>query len=85
MSFLTNKKGRIFVVKLNVMNRTFSIVLIILALGLIAYNVTLVNFNSPFEGDSTVALIGVMAPLCAIVLLLVYITSKKVQKKLNED
>lgn len=67
------------------MNKTFSIILIILALALIAYNVTLVNFSAPLEGDSTVALIGVMAPLCAIVLLLVYLTSKKVQKKISED
>lgn len=67
------------------MNKTFSIILIVLALALITYNVTLVNFSAPFEGDSTVALIGVMASLCAIVLLLLYITSKKVQNKLNED
>jgi uncharacterized membrane protein (DUF485 family) len=85
MNFLTSKKGCIFVLKLHVMNKTFSIVLIVLALALIAYNVTLVNFSTPLEGDSTVALIGIMASLCAIVLLLLYITSKKVQKKLNED
>ncbi|MFD0796041.1 hypothetical protein ACFQZJ_01100 [Maribacter chungangensis] len=67
------------------MNRIFSIVLIVLALALIAYNVTLVDFAAPFQGDSTVALIGIIAPLCAIVLLLLFITSKKVQKKINED
>jgi uncharacterized membrane protein len=67
------------------MNKTFSIILIILALGLIGYNVTLVDFENPFEGDSTVALIGIVASLCAIVLLLIFMTSKKIQKKLNKD
>lgn len=67
------------------MNKTFSIILIILALGLIAYNVTLVDFKNPFQGDSTVALIGIVASLCAIILLLIFMTSKKIQKKLNKD
>ncbi|MBO0320818.1 hypothetical protein J0X14_00805 [Muricauda sp. CAU 1633] len=67
------------------MNKTFSIILIILALALIAYNVTLVDFDNPFQGDSTVALIGIVASLSAIVLLLIFMTSKKIQKKLNKD
>lgn len=67
------------------MNKTFSIVLIFLALGLIAYNVTLVDFKNPLQGDSTIALIGIVASLCAIVLLLIFMTSKKIDKKLKED
>lgn len=67
------------------MNRIFSIILIVLALALIAYNVTLVDFAAPLQGDSTIAFIGIVASLCAIVLLLLYITSKKVQKKINDN
>lgn len=67
------------------MSRTLSIIFIIVALGLIAYNVTLVDFAEPFEKNSTIALIGIMASLCAIVLLLVFVASKKVQDKLNKD
>lgn len=67
------------------MNKTFSIILIILALALIAYNVTLVDFQNPFEGDSTIALIGIVASLCAVVLLLIFMTSKKIEKKLKGD
>ncbi len=67
------------------MNRIFSIILIVLALALIAYNVTIIDFTAPFQGDSTIALIGIVASLCAIVLILLYISSKKVQKKINED
>ncbi|NAY91489.1 hypothetical protein GTQ34_06130 [Muricauda sp. JGD-17] len=67
------------------MNKTLSIILIVLALGLIAYNVTLVDFENPFQGDSTIALIGILASLCAVVLLLIFIASKKIEKKLKED
>ncbi len=67
------------------MNKTLTIILILLALGLIAYNITLVDFANPFQGDSTIALIGIVAPLCAIVLLLIFATSKKIDKKLKED
>lgn len=67
------------------MNRNISIVLIVLALGLIIYNVTLVNFENPLEGNSIIAIIGIVASLCAIVLLLIYLTSKKIQKKIEDD
>ncbi|MEX0315797.1 MAG: hypothetical protein AB3N18_16585 [Allomuricauda sp.] len=67
------------------MNKTLIIILIILALGLIAYNVTLVDFANPLQGDSTVALIGIVASLCAVVLLLIFMTSKKIDKKLKDD
>lgn len=67
------------------MSRTLSVVLIVLALALIIYNVTLVNFENPLEGNSIIAIIGILASLCAIVLLLIYVTSKKIQKKINED
>ena len=67
------------------MSRTFSVILILLALALVAYNVTLVNFQDPLQGDSTIALIGIVASLCAIVLLLIFMASKKIDKKLKED
>lgn len=66
------------------MNKTLSIILVVLAIALIAYNVTLVNFDNPFEGNSIIALIGIMASLCAIVLLLIFVASKKVQKKIKD-
>ncbi|MCK0161059.1 hypothetical protein [Allomuricauda sp. F6463D] len=66
------------------MNRTFAIVIIILALGLIAYNVTMVDFENPIQGDSTIALIGILASLCAIVLMMISLTSKKIDKKLKK-
>ncbi|MBT8299381.1 MAG: hypothetical protein HKP42_11775 [Maribacter sp.] len=67
------------------MNKTFTVILIVLAILLIAYNVTLVNFNNPLEGNSIIALIGILASLCAIVLLLIFITSRKIKNKIEED
>ncbi|UWX55127.1 hypothetical protein NYZ99_00305 [Maribacter litopenaei] len=67
------------------MNKTLSIILVVCAVALIAYNVTLIDYENPFEGNSIVAIIGVMASLCAIVLILIFYTSKKIQKNLEED
>jgi Mg2+ and Co2+ transporter CorA len=67
------------------MNKKFTAILIVLAIVLIAYNVTLVNFENLLEGDSAIALIGIVASLCAIVLLLIFITSKKIQDNINSD
>lgn len=67
------------------MNKPLYIILIIAALALIAYNVTLVDFSDPFEGNSIIAIIGIMASLCAIVLILIYIASKKIQKKIDNN
>ncbi|WP_340067180.1 hypothetical protein [Ascidiimonas aurantiaca] len=63
--------------------RIFTIVLLILAVVLIGYNATVVNFNAPFEGDSVIALIGIVASLCAVLLLLIMNVSKKIQQKIN--
>ncbi|MGB6152377.1 MAG: hypothetical protein WBG48_10320 [Pricia sp.] len=65
------------------MNKTLTIILIVLALALAAFNVTNIDFEAPFEGDSVIALIGILAPLCAIVLLLIFRTSKKIQERID--
>ncbi len=74
---------RVSTILKQIMSRTLNIILILLALALMAYNVTIVDFQNPFEGDSTVALIGILAPLCAIALLLIFRTSKKIQQKIE--
>jgi len=66
------------------MNKILLIVLLLLAIALMAYNVTMVDVENPFEGDSFIALIGIIAPLCAVILLLIYTTSKKINDKMNE-
>jgi hypothetical protein len=56
-------------------------ILIAIALGLIGFNATKIDWSSPFTGDNTVGLIQIMASLCAIVLLLILLFSKKVKEK----
>ncbi len=63
----------------------FTALLILAAIALIAYNSTLIDYNNPFEGDSTVALIGIFASLCAIILILILAVSKKIEKKLKDS
>jgi len=63
--------------------KTFTILFTIVAIGLIIFNITLVDFNTPFEDDSVVALITVFASLCAVILLHILRLSKRVEKQLK--
>ncbi len=56
-------------------------VFILIALALLIYNITRINFETPFTGDSSIALIGVVGSACAIVLLLILHLSRKIAKK----
>ncbi|MEM5566563.1 hypothetical protein WNY78_15680 [Psychroserpens sp. AS72] len=61
----------------------FTIIVTIIAAGLIIYNSTMLDFNNLFEGQSIVALITIFASLCAIILLQVLRLSKRVDNKLK--
>ena len=61
--------------------KAFIYVLIAIATGLLIYNIFKIDFEHPLQGDSTVALIGVLACLCAIVLLTILIISKRIAQK----
>lgn len=61
--------------------KIFSYIIIAIAIALIGFNLTKVNFSNPFEGDSSVALIGIIAGLCAIILLLIFKASKSIEEK----
>jgi ABC-type transport system involved in multi-copper enzyme maturation permease subunit len=67
------------------MNKYISIFLILIAVSLIVYNTTLLNFDNVLQGDSIIALIGIVASLCAIVILVIYMMSKKIQRKIKEE
>ncbi|KGO89699.1 hypothetical protein [Flavobacterium suncheonense] len=64
--------------------KVFTYVLIALALGLIIFNITLLDFSNLFEGNSMVALIGIAASLCAICILLIFRMSKIIDEKTRE-
>ncbi len=53
------------------------------AIALIIFNLTQVDFSNPLQGDSTIAVIGVVAGLCAIVLLLIFRAARKIDEKVK--
>ena len=61
-----------------------TIIISIIALGLIIFNFTEVDFNAPFEGDSLIALITIVASLCVILMMLILRTSKRIEQKAKE-
>jgi hypothetical protein len=63
--------------------KIFTTILIVIAFGLIVFNVTLLDFDKPFEGESSIALIGIAAALCAVLILLIFRMSKKIEDKLK--
>lgn len=58
--------------------------LMILALGMCIFNLTQINWSSPLEDQSSVALIGVMASASAFLLIFILMLSKKIEKKLKK-
>ncbi|CAM4021671.1 MULTISPECIES: hypothetical protein [Flavobacterium] len=61
--------------------KIFSIIVIAIATLLIVFNFTKLDFNNLLEGDSTVALIGIISGFCAILLMSIYLVSKKIENK----
>lgn len=64
--------------------KIFTYTLVFLAIALIIFNVTLLDFENLFEGESMVALIGIAASFCAVFILLIFRMSKMLQEKLND-
>lgn len=58
--------------------KIFTTILLILAIALIVFNITLIDFKNPTEGNSLVAIIGTAASICAVLILLIFRLSKKV-------
>lgn len=60
-----------------------SIILSIIAIGLIIFNITNIDFNNPFEGESTIALIEILAAVIALLILAIFTVSKRIEKKIG--
>lgn len=63
--------------------KIFTNILLFIAIALIIVNVFLLDYNKPFEGDSMIALIGIVASFCAVLILLIFRMSKKIEEKLK--
>ena len=53
--------------------------ILIIAAGLIVLNATKLDFQNLFQGDSIVALIGILASACAIVMMLILLTAHRIK------
>jgi uncharacterized membrane protein YvlD (DUF360 family) len=60
--------------------KIFTLALTIIALGLIIFNATILNFEALLDGDSFTAIITIIAAFCAIILLQILRISKKIEK-----
>ena len=63
--------------------KTFMKILMVLSLGMVIFNVTQVNWEDPLSDKSSIAVIGIMAALCAFLLILLLMISKKISKKIK--
>jgi len=61
--------------------KIFIYILMAFAIVVVAYNLTVLDFDALLVGDSAVALIGVLAAGCVIVLLGILLTSKAIEQK----
>lgn len=65
--------------------KIFTNILVLLAVALLIFNITLIDFQNPFKGDSVIALVGVVASFCAVLILLIFRMSKKIVEKMNDN
>ncbi|MES2865126.1 MAG: hypothetical protein V4666_13455 [Bacteroidota bacterium] len=57
--------------------KIFTYIVIAFSLITIVFNATKVSLDKPFEGESTIALIGIIASFCAIVIVSLFMVSRK--------
>ena len=61
--------------------KIFLRIMALLALGMILFNVTMIDWDLPTEGDSLVAIIGVLASGSALLLIWILLLSLKINAK----
>lgn len=61
--------------------KIFTSILVVIAIALIIFNITLLDFNNLFDGDSLVGLIGIVASFCAVCILLIFRMSRLIEEK----
>ena len=64
--------------------KILSIILSVIAFGLIIFNLTKVDFNAPFEGESIIAIITIVASLCVILMMAILRISKRIEQKVKQ-
>lgn len=64
--------------------KTFTYIIFALAVVFIGFNATMLDFSNLFEGKSLIAIIGILATMCAVVLLLIFNLSRAIDDKLKK-
>jgi len=59
--------------------KIFLRIMMVLALGMMIFNTTLIDWEAPTEGDSLVAIIGILAAGSALLLLWILLLSLKIK------
>ena len=61
--------------------KIFIYTLMALALGIIIFNITQLDYNNLFEGNSVIGLIGIVASLCALLILAIFRSARLIDEK----
>lgn len=64
--------------------KIFVYILTVLALGIVIFNITQLDFNNLLNGDSAIALIGIVASLCALCILMIFRSAKLIEQKTSQ-
>jgi uncharacterized membrane protein len=64
--------------------KLFTNILVVLAIALIIFNISLLDFSNPLEGNSMIAFIGIAASFCAVLILLIFRMSKSIEEKMKD-
>ncbi|AIG29376.1 hypothetical protein SL053_001905 [Flavobacterium psychrophilum] len=65
--------------------KIFTYIIIALAIVFIGINMTRLDFNNLLEGESLIAIIGIISIICAVVILLIFRLSKSIEDKLKNQ
>lgn len=61
--------------------KTFLRIMALLALGMMIFNATMIDWETPTEGESLVAIIGILASGSALLLIWILLLSLKINAK----
>lgn len=61
--------------------KIFTYIMLAFVAIMIAFNISMLDFKNLFQGESLIALIGIIALLCGACILLIYRTSRMIHDK----
>jgi uncharacterized membrane protein len=65
--------------------KIFIYILLIIAVSMLVFNTTNIDFSAPFKGDSSVAAICTLAAACVSVMLIILLISNKISEKVKQQ